>query len=385
MINKIKQKLIYIYKLRPRFFNALLISIFIVLIFAFYMSRKEKNKDSFLPPTTTPTPSDSPGQNNQQNNERISFTLNENELYYINQITSNYESVNGFSWNGDKNIYSTKTGIFEAGTNIPIIKTSIDEVWWANSHNALVKTGIKWNRFDYKTKQLIEIPVVLNEPSVDDKGGRISDFKNNIVYIYDTASYSLSQVRLEETVQKVFFVKNTKNIIVFTNYGAKSYFYNIDESLKIISKFDSGDDYTLNSVSPNGKLIILTLKNKLFVSDFNSISKEDVFIEKSELVASFRNDHDFIVIEKYKDTLGRILDNIYLSDISLKRFKLSDSKPLIKRINTKIPLMFNGNGNIVSFSENNGKTWILSLKPNLYPTYSTTGELVYSSINPGSH
>lgn len=385
MINNIKQKIIYIYKLRPKFFNAVLISIFIVLFFALFMSRKEKGKDSFLPPATTPTPIDSSIPNDQYNNENLPFTFNENELYYINQITSNNGNVNGFSWNGDKNIYSTKTGIFEAGTNVPIINTPIDEIWWANSYNAVVKTGKTWNRFDYKTKQLMEIPVVLNNPSVDDKGERISDFKNNIVYVYNTTGYGSSQVKLEETVQKVFFVKNTKNIVVSTNYGARSYFYNIDENLKIIDKLASNDDYILNSVSPNGKLLILVLNNKLFISDFTSLNDESVFIEKSELVAGFRNDTDFVIIEKYKDRLGRTLDNIYLSNVSSKRFKLSDSKPMINRINTKVPIMFNGNKNIVSFGENKGKTWILSLKPNLYPTYSITGELVYSTIKPGSH
>ena len=123
-------------------------------------------------------------------------------------------------------------------------------------------------------------------------------------------------------------------------------------------------------------------QNELTVSNFSGTIYKDLFLNKSELTAFFRNNESFVVIEKYRDSLGRVLDNIYLSNILVKRFKISDSKPIINRINHDIPLMKNNFGTIVSFAENKGKIWMISLKPNLYPTYSTNGELVFSSLKP---
>ena len=127
------------------------------------------------------------------------------------------------------------------------------------------------------------------------------------------------------------------------------------------------------------------MNNNITVSNFDTIVGSDIFLNKSNLSVGFRNNTEFVVVEKYKDSLGRILDNIYISNIANKRFKISDSRPLINRINRDLPIIFNTNGNIATFGENKGKTWILSLKPNLYPTYSTTGDLIFSNIKPESH
>jgi hypothetical protein len=313
------------------------------------------------------------------------LTFNEDESYYLNQIVTNEGIVTGFSWNGNKNIYSTKNGIFESGTNQIVINNKIDDIRWSDSFNAVVKSNNTWKILDYKNKKLIDIPVDLQNPIIDNQGKRIADFVKNSVFIYNTDDFKFKEVKFEEPVKKVFFASSNEDFVVSTNFATKSYIYSIDSNFTISKKFDSNNDYTLSSISLDGKLLALVIKNKLSISDFNTFLLNDNYLDKSSLNVGFRSNTEFVVVEKYKDNIDRILDNIYISNVSGKRFKLSDSRPLINRINTDMPIVFNDNKSIATFGENKGKTWILSLKSNLYPTYSNTGDLVFSNIKPSTH
>jgi len=48
-------------------------------------------------------------------------------------------------------------------------------------------------------------------------------------------------------------------------------------------------------------------------------------------------------------------------------------------------MMLGVSNRILTIAENKGKIWILSLFPNLIPTYSTDGEIVFSDLKPKSH
>lgn len=383
MINNLKLKIINIYNSKRIFFNTFYISILIIILFTLFFSKGKRNNN--ISKISTPNPSTSTVKTFQEEGQNKYLTRKKDESFYINQIITNNDIVTGFSWKGDKNIYSTKNGIFEAGTNNPIILTSINEVKWSNSFKALVKVNGSWKIFDYNNKTLIDISVNLTNPVIDNYSKRIADFVGNKAFIYNTDNFSFKEIKFDEPIQKIFFVDNSDSIIVSTNYAAKSYIYDINKEFTISKKFGSDDDYKLTSVSTDGKLFALILNNKMIISDFDKILISDTFLDKSILNVGFRNSKDFVIIEKYKDSLGRVLDNIYMSNISNKRFKISDSKALINRINLEIPMIFNGSRVIVTFGENKGKTWILSLEPNLYPTYSENGELVFSNIKPESH
>lgn len=381
MINNLKLKIVTIYNSKRNFFNIIILFFLVILIFViFSQKRVEPNPTNNV---INNTPSSIPIQSSTDKDKYLTF--NDKESFYINQIITNNDIVTGFSWLSDKNIYSTTNGIFEAGTNEVIVKSKISDIQWADNFNAVVRNDNKWKIFNYKDKSLIEIPVILNNPSISNNGDKIVDFNKNNLNVYYNSDFTPREIKFEEPIQKLFMTTDSDNIVVLTNYATKSYVYFLDKDLKITKKLETGDDYKLASISPDGNILALVLDNNLRISDFNNLIVSDVYLEKSELSVGFRTNSEFVVIEKYKDNLGRILDNIYISNLTGKRFRISDSKQIINRINLEIPMKFNSNRTIVTFGENKGKTWILTLIPNIFPTYSTTGELVFSKIKPNSH
>jgi len=376
MINKIKQKIISIYLPRRKFFNALGISLVFLLILILILTKNKKG-----PTKSTPEPQSQKTSFSQSNTE-IPYTYNEREEYYINQIVTNLIPVTGYSWNGDKLIYSTDNGIYEAGTNTPVVNLGIESIKWSDSFNALIKSNGKWSRLIYSENRNEDINLPLNNPILSPDGNKILDFKNNQVFLYDIKNNINHNIKFDEPVENIFFVNNSKDIIVSTVFGESTYVHKLDSSLINMVTLNFDKEYRLSSISPTGNNFILVHQNQLIIASFEGTVYKDLFLNKSELVTLFRNNQDFVVVEKYRDNLGRVLDNIYLSDILNKRIKISDSKPITNRINYNIPLMKNGSGVIISFAENKGKIWIVSLKPNLYPTYSTSGELVFSNLKP---
>ena len=220
MINNLKIKILAIYNSKHKFFNTLVVSGLILLLFIL-ITQKDKNAAQPVVNVST-TQSSLPTNVRRDENQGIPFTFNEKESYYINQIITNNDGVTGFSWDGDKNIYSTKNGIYEAGTNNPIITVVINEIRWANNFSAVVKTENRWKMLDYNTKQLVEIPVILYNPVIDDKRETIIDFKRNNLFMYNISDYSVKDLKFEEPIQKVFFVKNNKELVVLTNYATKA-------------------------------------------------------------------------------------------------------------------------------------------------------------------
>ena len=355
-----------------------IILVVLVLLFFYFVFANKKTQNTFIP---VATPTTSPSITTVSQNDLIQ----EGQAYFMNQIVTNYKPVTGFSWKGNKVIYSTKDGIYEGGTNNVVVDKKIDDIRWTNSFNALVKTDNKWGRLNYSTKALEEIPAVLNNPKTSEAGNLIADINKITLTVYNSQNFTSKELKFREPVINVFFVKKTNEIIVQTNFAAKTYLYKTDESLNITKSYETGDDYILSSVSFDGNLASLTLKNKLIVTDFESIKSETIFLGGSTINASFRNSNEIIVVEKYKDNLGRILDNVYVTNSSGKKTKISDSNQLIKRINTSLDVSFNEDKYLATFVENEGRIWILALRPNLFPTYSTEGELVYSNIKPSSH
>lgn len=320
-----------------------------------------------------------------KNIQKEKFTNNDKELYYINQVVTNFKGVIGFSWNDDSYIYSTKDGIFEAGTNNIIINSKIEDIYFADYFNALVKNSGFWKKLDYKNKTLSDIPVKLYNPIISNRGNKILDFSKNVLFLYDSKTYDKKEVKFEEPIQKISYIESNENIAISTNYAARTYIYILDKNLIQTKKYETGDDYILSSVSTDGKIFTLKKDNTIKTTDLNIFLNSDTFIQNSRINSEFIDENSFIIVEKYKDKLGRTIDNIYLSDAYGKRFKISDSKPIINKIDIELPIMFNKDKNIATFAENDGRTWILSLKPNIFPTYSTTGELVFSKLNPQSH
>ena len=353
--------------------------VLIIIFIAIYLLISSNKKDTttiIIEPTASSKPTNTAGEE---------ITNNTGQAYYSNKIVTNSQPVTGNSWKGDKNIYSTKDGIYDAGTNSPIFTGDIEVIRWSDNFNAILLVNNVWNKLNYQKKEINEIPVNLTNPIINNNGNLIADIKGNTATFYDTVEYKPKEIKFNEPIEKVLFSKNGKNIIIHAKYAAKSYTYQINESFEISKIFESQDDYSLSSVSIDGNIIALTLNNTIVLSDFSKIVATNTFVNKSKLISKFKTNNELIVIEKYKDDLGRVLDNIYLVSVSGKNLRLSDSKAIANRINFDIPIMMSENGYVSSFIENDGKTWILALKSNLYPTYSVDGELVYSNLKPRGH
>lgn len=381
MIQGIKQKIISIYISRRKFFNIVGISLLVVLLITFNVlqnkGKKEEIKSTFPP---KPTPSNGERKTNPPAPSGIPFTLNPNESYFINQIITNKIPVTGYSWKGNKLMYSTPTGIYEAGTNNPTLEQNIESISWANSFNAILKSGGSWKKYDFFNKKTEELPYTLNNPRINTKGEMILDHQKNIVKLFDLKNNTDRGVSFEEPVDKMFFIGDTNSFVVSTTYGNKTHIYKYNEGLTREQSVGYEKKYHLSSISPSGDSFALTFGNELIIANFSGSISNNIFPNKSDLFTGYKNNSEIVIIERYKDSLNRTLENIYLSNLSGQKFKISDSRPIKNRININIPIAFNKIGGVTAFAENNGKIWILALTPNVFPTYSTGGELVFSKM-----
>lgn len=381
MINDLKNKLVSFYLRHRKLVKIAGVVAFALLMVFIFLPRKEVPQQNNIP---------EPANNETNNGQDLRaseppFTFNKNEAYFINQVITNIAPVTGFSWKENKLIYSTPTGIYKAGTNEPVITGDIADIRWSDNFNALVKTNGSWNKLDIENKSLSKITPALNSPKIDNRGNRIVDFQKNTITLYNTDSFSSENLSLSESVDNVFFISSSQDLVVSTTFGVKTYVYKISGGLETIKSFEFDGKFHLSSVSKEGESFVLIADNKLVTANFSGVISIDMFTKESTLSSIFSNSTSVVVVEKYKDTLGRLLDNIYLVNLGGSKILISDSKPIANRIDQKIPMSTNTNGSIVSFAENNKKSWILALKPNLFPTYSVDGELVFSNIKPTSH
>ncbi|MFH1863785.1 MAG: hypothetical protein ABIJ85_02675 [bacterium] len=370
MIQKIKQKLISVYLSKRKLFNVIGILLFAGLLIIFGSRHNQKKAEPLqASPLPRLTPSAKP------------FTANPNEDYFINQIITNLTPVTGYSWKGNKLVYSTPNGIYEAGTNNPVLEQNIESIVWANSFNAILKSGGSWKKFDYLNKKTEELPYPLNDPVINSKGEKILDRQRNIVKLFDLIKNTNKEASFEELVDRIFFIEDISGFIVSTTSNNKTHVYKYNEGFTREQSVVLEGNFELSSISPNGDSFLLTFGNELKVANFSGSISNNVFAKGSGLSTGYVDGNKIVIIERYKDSLNRSLENIYLSNLQGNKFKISDSKPMKNRINMDIPIAFSKGGGVVSFAENNGKIWILALTPNMFPTYSTRGDLVFSKID----
>lgn len=346
----------------------------ILSILIFY----QVNKGAALKPATIATPTEIPAAPQSQ----VPTTQNENEAFFINQVTTNLTPVTGYSWGGDLLLYSTPTGIYKAGTNEVVFEKSIQKISWANNQNAIFKSDGNWFAL-IGGKNIVSVDASLLNPKIDDKGEVVIDGLGNKLTEYSVDGATKLEQVFTEPVENYFI--GSENIVVSTTSKGVIHIHLLNRSLEEQQQKEFRKEYILSSVSSDGNTFALSLDNEFLISTFTDQITSINFLANSKLYSSFRSSNELIVVEQYKDTLGRTLENIHRASTNGNYVKISDSKPMKERINTSIPIMFNSSKFISTFAENNGKVWILSLMPNLFPTYSTSGELVFSKIEPNSH
>lgn len=370
MIQKIKQKLISVYLSKRKLFNVVGMLLFAGLLIIFGSRHNQKKAE---PPQASPLPRPTPSTK--------PFTPNPNEDFFINQIITSLTPVTGYSWKGNKLVYSTPNGIYEAGTNNPVLEQNLETVVWANSFNAVLKSGGSWKKFDYLNKKTEELPYSLNNPVINAKEEKILDHQNNIVKLFDLKENTNKEAAFEEPVDKTFFLEDVGGFIVSTTGNNKTHVYKYNEGFTLEQSVAFEGKLNLSSMSPSGDSFILISGKDLIIANFSGIISNNVFSNASRLSPGYVNSNKIVVIERHKDSLGRSLENIYLSDLQGNKYKISDSRPIKNRINMDIQTAFSQGGGAASFAENNGKIWILALSPNVFPTYSTKGSLVFTKMD----
>lgn len=371
MIEKIKQKLISVYLSRRKLFNIVGVSLLVVLLIIFISVRSQK-KEGPQPTTPSPRPTPSPK----------SFTPNPNETFFINQITTNLTPVTGYSWKENKLVYSVPGGIYEAGNNNPLLVQNIESIAWANSFNAVLKSGGAWKKFDYLNKKTEGLPYSLNNPIINSRGEKILDYQRNTVRLFDLIKKTNKENVFEEPVDKIFFIEEAGGYLFSTTSNNKTHIHKYSEGFTQEQTATFEGKLELSAVSPTGDSFLLIFGKELKVANFSGDISNNVFSNASEISAGYINNDKILIIERYRDSLGRSLENIYLSNLQGNKFKISDSRPIKNRINMNTPIAFSKGGGVASFVENGGRIWILSLSPNLFPTYSTEGILVFTRMEP---
>jgi hypothetical protein len=316
-----------------------------------------------------------------------STSSNNEKAYFINQLTTSMGPVTGFSWDQNLLYYSNPNGIYKAGTNEAVLEMPIQKIYWSKNGNLIFKSNNVWSKSNL-SKEAIPVNKDLNNPIINNSGSLILDASESQLKMYgieDSSEKIFKTKEINERIVNYFFSDDSQKIFLSTEFGTKTIIYKLDTSLNEMSKKVFEGKYTLSSISPDGEIFLLSQEGLLIVANFTETRNTFNLLQKSKIFSSFRNLNEIIIVEQYKDNLGRTLENIYKTNPTGNIIRISDSRPIKNRINTSVPMAFNGDKNIATFAENKGGVWILSLSPNLFPTYSTEGELIYSNISPYSH
>lgn len=291
-------------------------------------------------PINQPDKTKQPAQTNQTNLGPSGFStllqdnsdnLDLKEFYYLNRVDTQ-TGVNGYTWLGNKLIYSTNKGIYNGDNNQLLTEVDIDQIYWNQNGQALLKQSDQWYEYSAKDNQIIKVNTDLPEAE-----------KFIWVNNQEIAAVNKSLVLLInlETDQKT-----TINITNNLNFAG------ISQDGKIVGAFDP-------------------VKENLILTDRSGNKQQTInFPDSKKVAVSWLDDNNFIVVAaSTPDSLGRVIDYIWLADIDGSKKFLANSQPIPKKLDLSIPVFASGEKNVIGLVENKGTVWILSLIANRLPSY----------------
>jgi len=298
--------------------------------------------------------------------------------YYLNKILS-LENVTGYSWQSQSLIYSTPTGIFLAGSNQSLLEASIDFITWSANGQAVYQSNGQW--FHFKTPSSSPSPVSFTglQPLISPSGQYLATLNNSNIVVLNLDSLTPTTITLDYQPQTLKWsitsthlaVAGTDQISLLTPQG---------DTLTSISQSPS---HQLLAISPTGDQLILADSDQLQLVHFNDPDNPTTisFDPDSDLLAHWLNQGLLVIETTAPDGLGRRADGLWQISSDDQKTLLTTSLPIPNKLNNNITLYPNPDQTIIPLVENQKTLWMISLKPNQFPSYTAKG-LFFLPITP---
>lgn len=358
--------------------HKVIFSIFIVIIAFYPYSKGGDDKHSKSDPS--PTPISISRENFSFDSNNIPKYTDKTEVYLLN----NFETpniVNGFSWDKNKIIYTSNSGVFDLGGNEKIFESQIQQSFFdTKGTKLLIVQSNNISIIDLKdnSKNKIDISATKGSIKVDGNLNYILyiNSTDNLIHLYDT------NTKLDKTVigsgsnfEFNWIFKQNKFYIYDINLNETAIY---DTELQKIGVFKINTGKLLSINSDINRIITID-ETSLYVSDTtNSILFKNKFNNTQDLSIFWINKDIFVAIEKvdlgYLDLYDQFL---WVIDIKGRIKYLSNSEPVTTKLNTKIIPKVNEEQSAFIITDNRSQIWVYSLKPGYIPTYTNEGIYLY--------
>ncbi len=339
------------------------LSIFLLLLLFGILTSKKKPKMS---------PAGQNGQEQKAPGANFSDLLSEssletNQSFFLNRIDT-LPGVNGYSWSQNELIYSTRNGIYSAENNQALVDAKIDSIAWNRLAQAVYSQTGQWFWADAKTKEVKPIPLTGQMVKLNPTQPYLAVKNNSSLKVFSQTDYISPKESFDNQVVNFFWANDWPILAVQTNQVE---IINIASKEKSVFPLPTGAQ--LKGISPQGNLINIysPLDKNLLFTDRNGKTVATVNLPDTDsLAVSWLDDKDLIVLATSQpDSLGRVIDFIWLVNTDGSKKFLANSQPIPNRLDPLIPVFPNADKNVVGLVENNNTVWILSLLPDQFPSY----------------
>lgn len=349
----------------------------ISFLYILVQTEKPKSKDGDTK-NTTPQGSTAPSQ-------QPSKSISPGE-YFINKILNTEDPITGFSWVGKKLIYSTGTGIYDAGTGEEVLKMPVENISWSKNGRAVFISESKRYFFNVDTKDLKEINEPAEKMIISPTGLKVAFTQSAAVKIFNTSSFSIDNQVSFEKPDFLAWSENEDYLLVSNKTSTKRVMTILGAiTLKEVHGFSYNPWVEPIGISPDGKMFVAQTANILMIHNIKNNTDELVeFSKGSKLEGVFTSNNELFLTETYKDPLQRKITNFWAVNLQGGKILLVNSMPILGGINPNIPYCSDFTKNIIPLAANKGGLWFLSLKPGVIPTYQNS-DIYYYNAPQNSH
>jgi len=376
-------------KSHPKRSLIITISFIIILLALLWPSPQPPISDTPTPPdqpSSQSPPTDSFGQLIDQSvdttdpDSTIPLDPSPAPAYYLNKILS-LENVTGYSWQNQNLIYSTPNGIFLGGSNQPLLEISINFITWSANGQAIYQSNGQWFHFQAPSTSSSTISFAGRQPLISPSGQYLATLNNSDIVILNLDSLAPTTITLDYQPQTLKWsiasthlaVAGSDQISLFTPQG---------DNLTSISQSPS---HQLLAVSPAGDQLAFADSDQLQLTHLNDPDNPATisFDPDSDLLAHWLNQGLFIIETTAPDSLGRRADGLWKISSENQKTLLNTSLPIPNKLNNDITLYPNPDQTIIPLVENQKTLWMISLKPNQFPSYTAKGLFFFPIIPHG--
>ena len=337
-----------------------LVFLFLLLLFLLSTAQKKTKKLEASPSLPQPPAADFSSLLNNQSKPDETY-----QSFYLNRVDS-LSQVNGYSWTQNQLLYSTPNGIFSAKDNHALLSDTINKISWNNHAQAAYAKNNQWFLFDTATNQSTSLLLSESTVSLHPTLPYLVGAKQTAISVYSLSDTNDPLITLNANK---FFWANQAPVII--SQASTISIYDLSANSSVTFSPPPGGE--LQGISADGKIVSFYFPKSQNLSFFDQEGKElqTVNLPDTEKLQSYWLDNERLVTiaTSAPDSLGRIIDFIWLVDINGNKKFLANSQPIPNKLNPSIPVYMNADKNVIGLVENNKTIWILSLLPDQFPSY----------------